>query len=368
MTPDMSVIIPTLNRASSLARTLETLAAQETDGAFTPPHGSPALECGEERESPKGDSPKPRALARGAGFTYEVVVVDNGSTDDTADTIARLARAFPVPLRRVTEPRRGRPQALNTGLREAAGAMFVVTDDDLLISPGWLRAFWRCFQEERPDGVAGRVLPRWTGGSPAWLANGAQADLNRLGLGCLDHGAQRISSRSGRYCRWVGGNMAIRRQAVERVGGFDERFIRGQDREFYERCVEQGLVICYEPEALAHHLVGADRVTPAYFRRWRGRQGAYDAYLLPWRRADLLTIVPLWWYGRTLRTLGQWAASVVRRRPWAERFRHELALRHAGSVWARRLQLWPRWWLTVVTGRPHLPAALGTDVFKVRSV
>ncbi len=322
MTPDLTVVIPTLNRAASLARTLETLAAQETGGSFT----------------------------------YEVVVVDNGSTDATAAVLARLARTFPVPLRRVAEPRRGRPYALNAGMREAAGAIFVITDDDLLITPGWLRAFWRCFQDERPDGVAGRVLPRWTDGPPAWLANGAQMDLNRLGLGCLDHGERRVSSRAGRYCRWVGGNMAIRRAAVQHVGGFDGRMIRGQDREFYERCVERGLVICYEPAALAHHLIGADRVTPAYFRRWRARQGAYDAYLVPWRKTDVLTLLPLWWYGRTLRSLGRWLAAAVTRRPWAERFRHELSLRHAGSIWVRRLQLWPRWWATVLTGRDWLPA------------
>lgn len=321
MRPDLSVILPTLNRAVSLARTLETLAAQQTGGAFT----------------------------------YEVVVVDNGCTDDTPAVIARLQPTFPVSLRRVHEPHRGRPYALNAGMREAAGAIFAVTDDDLLLTPGWLRAFWHCFQEERPDGVAGRVLPRWTDGPPAWLANGAPMDLNRLGLGCLDHGERRINTQGGRYCRWVGGNMAIRREAAERVGGFDERFIRGQDREYYERCVERGLALCYEPEALAYHLVGADRVTPAYFRRWRGRQGAYDAYLMPWRKGDLLTIVPLWWYRRTFQLLGRWAAAVLLRRPWAERFRHELALRHAASIWGRRVQLWPRWWLTVVTGRPWLP-------------
>lgn len=321
MTPDLSVIIPTLNRAASLARTLETLAVQDTNGAFT----------------------------------YEVVVVDNGSTDNTASLLARLRTTFPVALRRVQEPRRGRPYALNAGMREAAGAIFVVTDDDLLITPGWLRAFWRCFQEEQPDGVAGRVLPRWTEGAPSWLGNGAPVDLNRLGLGCLDHGTQRVNSRTGRYCRWVGGNMAIRRAAVERVGGFDGRMIRGQDREYYERCAAQGLVICYEPEALAHHLIGADRVTPAYFRRWRARQGAYDAYLLPWRTADLLTVLPRWWYGRLLRAAGRWAASVAMGRPWTERFRHELALRHAAGVWGRRLQLWPRWWATMLTGRPWLP-------------
>lgn len=320
--PDLSVVIPTLNRAEGLRRTLETIGQQQTDGRFT----------------------------------FEVIVVDNGSTDGTRQAVEAMQTSFPVPLRWVAEPRRGRPVALNTGFRHAAGEIFVITDDDLEVTPAWLQEFWRCFQEERPDGVAGRVLPRWVDGLPAWLGPEALQDLNRLGLGLLDHGERRLSSRTKRYCRWVGGNMAIRRDAVERVGGFDVRMVRGQDREYYERCVERGLVICYEPVALAYHLVGADRLTPAYFRRWRTRQGHYDAYLLPWRKSDLLTILPLWWYRDACLAAGRWCRASWARRPSWERFREELALRHVAGVWWRRAQLWPRWWATVLTGRGWLPA------------
>ena len=320
--PDISVVIPTLSRAPSLRRMLETLAAQETGGAFT----------------------------------YEVVVVDNGSTDDTRSTIERMSGTFPVPLRCVGEPRRGRPVALNTGLRHASGEIFVITDDDLEVTPDWLQGFRRCFAEEHPDGVAGRVLPRWVNGLPTWLGPEALQDVNRLGLGLLDHGDRRLSSRDKRYCRWVGGNMAIRREAVERVGGFDTRMVRGQDREYYERCAQEGLVLCYEPAALAYHLVGDDRLTPAYFRRWRARQGRYDAYLLDWRMSDLLTILPLWWYRDAGLAVGRLCRASWMRRPSWERFRQELVLRHALSVWLRRLQLWPRWWATVLTGRNWLPA------------
>lgn len=321
--PAMSVVIPTLNRADSLQETLQALARQETAGRFA----------------------------------YEVVVVDNGSTDATRQHVTDLSRTFPAPLRYVHEPRRGRPMALNAGLRAAAGRIVVITDDDLLPAPQWLAAFWSAFQEPGTDGVAGRVLPIWPNGRPSWMTPEVLQSLSRLGLGCLDHGEERLCSRDRRNCRWVGGNMAIRREAVERIGGFDERMIRGQDREFYERCIERGLTVWYEPAALASHKLTADRLTPAYLRRWRHRQGYYDAYLMPWRVSHLLTIMPLAWYLKVLGTAAHWVGLHAGGSWWA-RFHAELVLRQEASAGWHRLRLWPRWWLTVLSGRSFLPPAM----------
>src|SRR3989338_6158547 len=174
----ITVILPTRNRADQLQGALERLAAQETGGQFT----------------------------------YEVLIVDNGSTDATRQVVEAWQPRFPVPLRYLYEERPGRPWALNSGMAAARGAIFAFTDDDILTTPTWLAALWRCFQEEGADGVGGKILPQWTAPRPPWLTDEAVRHIGELG--CLDHGDLRRNSAQGSYCRWGGGNLAVRRTAV----------------------------------------------------------------------------------------------------------------------------------------------------------
>ena len=315
--PEFTVIIATRNRAGELGDCLTHLAAQETGGLFT----------------------------------YEVLVADNGSTDETRAAVEALRTGFPVPLRYLYEARPGKPWALNAGLREARGRIVAFADDDIVVTPGWLRGFWDCFQEEPAEAVTGRIAPRWKTARPAWLSE----DSLRLGeSGCLDYGDRRLRRSERSNLRWVGGNWAIRRPALERIGEFDVRMVRAQDTEYYWRCIRHGVTVVYEPRALAYHTLGSERMTPEHFRRWRRRTGYYHAYLIPWRKHHLLTLLPLGWYGRIFATAGRWLGAWMMRRPWGERFRLELSLREAGSMWLHRLQLWPRWALTVLTRRTYV--------------
>jgi GT2 family glycosyltransferase len=149
----------------------------------------------------------------------------------------------------------------------------------------------------------------------------------------------------------VGGNLAIRREAVGRIGGYDVRMTRSQDTEYYHRCLAEGLQVCYEPTAVAAHKIGAERLSPGYFRRWRRRTGFYDAQRMPWTKRDALTVMPLWWYRAVLRLVGTWLASALARKPWLHRFRCELALHQQLGVFSGRLSLWPRRLVAVLTGR-----------------
>lgn len=316
---DISVILPTRNRATQLQGALEHLVAQETRGAFT----------------------------------YEVLIVDNGSTDATRQVVEARQPQFPVPLRYLYEGRAGRPWALNAGMAAAHGSVFAFTDDDILATPIWLAALWRCFQEEKAHGVGGKIVPSWTVPRPAWLTDEAVRQIGELG--CLDHGSVRRTSANGSYCRWVGGNLAVRRTAVERVGPYDVRMTRGQDTEYFWRFMQAGLVVCYEPHALVYHQIGADRMTLEYFRQWRHRAGYYQVLLIPWKWSHLFTVMPLWRSKTTVKLIGRWIGSQLTRRPWMERFKAELLLREEFSAWGRRVRLWPRWWWAVLTGRSHLP-------------
>ena len=96
-------------------------------------------------------------------------------------------------------------------------------------------------------------------------------------------------------------------------------------------------------------------MTLQYFRWWWHRLGYSKAYLIPWKMSHLLTVMPVWWYRKTPELVLRWLHKVLVGRPFRERFHYELLVREDLSVWSHRLQLWPRWWLTVLTGRSFMP-------------
>ncbi len=312
---DVSVIIATRNRAESLAHTLAQLARQETQGVFT----------------------------------YEVVIVDNGSTDQTRDVVQRLTERFPVPLRYVQEPCAGKPWAVNTGFRHAQGAVFALTDDDVRPTPTWLAGLWSCVMEERADVVAGKILPEWTGPRPAWLSDEAIRPFVFGALGCVDHGDQRLVSSVGHPYYCVGGNLALRREVVQELGGLDVRMGRGEDTEYSWRCLRAGKKLVYEPAAVVFHAIGPERLTTAYFRRWWHARGYYRAYRLPWRLHNLLMLESPRWYAESLELVLLWAGRSLTGRPWAQRFLCEVRLRERGSQWMQRARLLPAMWHAVLT-------------------
>src|SRR5262245_24195708 len=133
---DVSVIIPTLNRATSLGRALDSAEVL--------------------------DYPADR---------YEVIVVDNGSTDGTAAVAAGAkARSTGRTLRYVREEALGLHNARHTGARTAAGSILVFTDDDATFDRKWICAYADAF-EAHPRMVAagGPVRPSWEVPPPDWL-------------------------------------------------------------------------------------------------------------------------------------------------------------------------------------------------------
>jgi len=316
---DVTVIIATRNRGAALADVLERLRLQDTS----------------------------------AVFTFDVLVVDNGSSDETAHVAQERHRTLPVPLRYLREERVGRPHALNAGIAFAVAPVFAFTDDDTVPTPGWLHTLWSCLHEERVDAVTGRVLPLWTSPRPEWLTDEAFRALGRLG--CLDHGPSRLRTADGQNCRWFTSNLMIRRDVVRRLGGWDTRLSYFQDTEYYRRAVAAGVRVAYEPAAVVHHKIGAERLTPKYFRRRRRHGGLYRAQQARWTRRHLLTVMPLGFYGSVWRSMVGWITCTLRRDPWWRRFQHELALREALSTWWYRLRLWPRWWRAVLGGRSSMP-------------
>jgi len=245
----ISVLIATRNRAGLLEGTLTAIARQQDPGC-----------------------------------TFEIVVVDNGSTDDTAAVVERVARASAIPVRFEREVRTGKSHALNTAVALARGDLLVLTDDDVLPSSAWLRAYADLFVATDTDFAAGRILPLWEKeAAPRWLSPALYGVL-----AVPDGGTTRValSGAPSDPIMPIGANMAIRRSVADRVGGWnpslgklDGTLRTGEDHEFALKMFAAGLTGVYEPRAEVLHRVSAARLSRAYFRQWFSENGVIEAGL-----------------------------------------------------------------------------------------
>jgi glycosyltransferase involved in cell wall biosynthesis len=244
----ISIIIATRDRARLLENTLDALAAQEVP------------DCG-----------------------FETLVVDNGSGDDTRDVVVAAARRMPAPVLYLHEARPGKSHALNTAVARARGEFLVLTDDDVLPSPGWLVAYAQAFAETGADFVVGRILPLWEAPPPSWLSPALYGVL-----AVPDGGINRLPLAEGlnEEIMPLGANMAVRRHVVERIGGWNTNLGKlqgtlrtGEDHEFALRTLRAGFRGVYEPGAWVRHRVPADRLRLSYFQRWYFYNGAIQADL-----------------------------------------------------------------------------------------
>jgi glycosyltransferase involved in cell wall biosynthesis len=176
---------------------------------------------------------------------FELVVVDDGSTDDSAAAVARVADARPqVPVRFVRNPGQGVNSARNAGLSEAAGELLCFVDDDTAAGPGWLGAVVNGSETHRDrDVFAGRLILQYEGRPPRICGR------EPLGETELDLGDADIDTEFA----W-GANLIVRRRVFALVGPFDESLpIYGDETEWVVRYRRSGGRVMYLADAWLWH-------------------------------------------------------------------------------------------------------------------
>ena len=282
-----------------------------------------------------GDETVPKllesALAQDTGgeFQYEILVVDNNSTDRTAAMVLGLAEKNPERIRLLKETTQGKSYALNTGLKSARGEICCVIDQDEQLTPGYLRQVWSAFQQH--PGVSflsGKVLPLWPAEVPEWITREHWSPL-----AICDYGEQPfLVNRERLVCLLTG---CFRTAHMRAVGGYREllgitpgRLGSVEDAELYERMVEAGYTGMYVPEIVVYHRIGLSRLNKPYHRRWHRGHGGYVADM---RSRDFessrfrIVQIP----GHVIRQAAQDAVallSLAARGQWSQAFSRELQL------------------------------------------
>lgn len=200
---------------------------------------------------------------------WEVLVVDNNSSDKTRDVVEGFCRRYPGRFRYLFEPKQGKSYALNTGIREARGGVLCFMDDDVVVEPMWLRSLTAALNNGQWAGAGGRILPERGFSTPRWLSLEGRHPLAPLALFDLGPEARELTEPP------FGTNMAFRKEVFEKYGDFRSDIgpcpgseIRGEDTEFGSRLLAGGERLWYEPSAIVYHAVPNNRLQKNYFLVW----------------------------------------------------------------------------------------------------
>jgi len=204
-----------------------------------------------------------------SSIAWEVLVVDNNSTDQTREVVEEFCRRCPGRLRYAFESQQGLSRARNLGIREARGAITAFMDDDVVVEAGWLQTLTSSLHDGKWAGAGGSVVPQWTSSPPDWLPLSDRYALAPLAMfdpkleaGPLDEPP-------------FGANMAFRKEMFAKYGDFrtdlgrcGTSMLSNEDTEFGERLLRAGERLRFEPAAVVRHPVSESRLQTAYFLKW----------------------------------------------------------------------------------------------------
>jgi glucosyl-dolichyl phosphate glucuronosyltransferase len=278
----VSVIMSTYNRAHYLPDALKALAAQECDAPF------------------------------------EVILIDNASTDGTAAVFQEWCRKDSR-FRTAREPCLGLSYGKNAGIKMARAPLLVFTDDDMVTDPRWIESYRDLFARRETElmlaGGPYVPIPSDLGEWPSWFDESALADVALL------HYWEERMLRKSEYV-W-GGNMAVPARLFERFGQWDETVGRRgdergtfEDTEFQDRIRRAGGAVWFCPAATVQHRVPRETLTPRQISSTaftRGRNDFWVQNLKIWHEVQSIPkrniVVALMALGASLIRWGLWVVA-----------------------------------------------------------
>ncbi len=196
---------------------------------------------------------------------FEIIVVDNNSSDSTASIVKAFISSHPqLNTRYVHESRKGLSYARNRGIDEAKAAVITFVDDDAEAVPGFLESI-NSFMSANPNavGVGGKVIPRYSEEQePRWMSK----YLNGY-VGLLDYGDQ-AKRFDGKMKYPAGCNMTYRKEILLQAGGFNNQLtFRSDDKFIFHQVSKQSTEIYYLPQAMLYHNIDSERLSISSFKK-----------------------------------------------------------------------------------------------------
>jgi glycosyltransferase involved in cell wall biosynthesis len=295
MKPTYTVLVCTYNRAQVLPRALDAI---------------------DQLEAPPGKS-------------WELIVVDNASTDNTETIVKDFIARSKVSARYIREERQGHARAMNCGVAASHGEIIAHTDDDGLPERDWLLRINEAFEVHKAEIVFGPVRPKWEFRPPKWYS---ERFVGRFAL--LDYGNVPFVVANAEQA-FFGVNHAVRKSLYSKQGGYREdlgplgRTSRvGEDTEMFLRSLARGVRIVYEPTVVVYHFIPASRCRKSDIRQRVWQNGASDYLDLHFKFCDTpqLLGLPRWLFRDAVTSLLRYFNALYRRNA-PDTFFYELRLR-----------------------------------------
>jgi len=250
MVPLITIVVCTFNRADMLKKALENLMIQEPGGEF----------C------------------------YEVIVVDDGSTDHTMNVVEAVELKSNISVKYILAQGNGYTEAMNQGVKKSSGEWLAFFDDDQLVDSNWLKELFTYAVENNNQLVSGtRILEL------------PEDKLSKLGPVCralCGEANTSVTQSKKRFFRSKidigGGNLLIKRKIFNLIGYFDETIKTGGcDLDLVMRARDSGFSIGWAPKAIIRHIIPPYRISPDQIKWYSTQVGCSFAHI-DWKRWGLL--------------------------------------------------------------------------------
>ncbi len=196
---------------------------------------------------------------------YEILVIDNCSTDNTEGVVFEIIKKNPeLSIRYIYEDKSGLSNARNRGYKDAFGEIVLYIDDDATACQSWIKHHYESYEDKKIGCVGGKILIKFPDelNLPQWVL--------KEGFGYLDYGDESCILYGNKYI--FGGNMSIRREILVDIGGFDVKLGRvqnklfiGEEIDLQNRIRKKNYYVFYNPKALIYHHITKERITKKYF-------------------------------------------------------------------------------------------------------
>lgn len=239
---------------------------------------------------------------------YEIVLVDNNCTDNTAKECERFRKDFPdIRFQYIVESQQGLSYARNSGIRHSIGEVLVYVDDDALVNKEYLSTYARFFAQN-PEAVAagGPIEPQYDGcEEPKWMSHYTR----QLVTGKLNIGNKERKFPKGAFPG--GGNAAYRKTVFDTIGLFNvelgrkgNSLIGAEEKDLFDKMTSRGMDFYYLPTAILYHLIPEKKLTQDYFERLTHGIGVSERY-------RTLQISKSKYRKRLFQEAVKWAATLV---------------------------------------------------------